>query len=333
MILLTGGAGYIGSMVARLLLAQGEKVLVYDNLSTGHKDSIPAGAQFVFGDVLDGELLSRVMRDHKVTEVLHFAAKLVVSESVEKPLDYYEVNVVGGLRLIQACLKNNIRHLVFSSTAAVYGQPSEVPVRENSPLNPMNPYGASKAMMEKFLEDADHAHGLRSVRLRYFNVAGAALDGSHGQRSLNATHLVKVASEAAAGKRPGMKIYGENYETADGTCIRDYIHVEDLAQAHLKALDHLRKGGESLTLNCGDGRGASVREVITVMKKVSQRDFPVEVAQKRAGDPGSLVAESTEIRRRLNWTPQATDLETICRTAFEWEQRLAANPPAGRRVT
>ncbi|MCX7977978.1 MAG: UDP-glucose 4-epimerase GalE [Bdellovibrionaceae bacterium] len=321
-ILVTGGAGYIGSHTSSLLLARGHQVVVYDNLSTGFKEAIPKDSRFIFGDVRDRDLLRRVMRDHQIEAVIHFAAKLIVPESVEKPYEYYETNVLGGMNVAWACAETGVKALVFSSTAAVYGNPDRVPVTEDAPLRPLNPYGKSKAMVEEILRDFDHRYGVRFVSLRYFNVAGAAADLSNGQRTKNATHLIKVAAEVACGKRPFLTIFGTDYPTLDGTGVRDYIHVEDLAVAHLLALEYLVDGGTSLVLNCGYGHGFSVRQVVETMRRESQIHFATEDGPRRPGDAAEIVADSTRLRKILGWVPQHDDLGFICRTAVQWERKL-----------
>lgn len=323
-VLVTGGAGYIGSHTAELLLKAGFSVTVYDDLSTGDRRAVPDGADFVFGDIRNGELLFRVLKDQEVDAVIHFAAKLIVPESIEKPLDYYETNVLGGFRVIEASLKAGVSHFIFSSTAAVYGE-SEEPASEDSKISPLTPYGSSKRMVERILEDLSSSQpSFGWISLRYFNVAGAALDGKNGQRTKNATHLVKVAAEAAAGRRAGMNIFGTDYSTPDGTCIRDYIHVEDLASAHVVALESLRAGRvKNQIYNCGYGHGISVREVVDSMRAVSRVDFKVNEAARRPGDPARIVAEVRKIKNQLGWVPQYDSLETICRTAFAWESRLS----------
>jgi UDP-glucose 4-epimerase len=321
-ILVTGGAGYIGGITATLLCDQEHEVYVLDNLSTGFLVSVPKAAQFVEGDILNQELVEKVLGTNQIEAVIHFAAKLIVPESVEKPFEYYENNVVGGLRLLEACRKTGVKKIIFSSTAAVYGDPETMPVVETAPVAPLNPYGASKAMVEQFLRDYEKAYGLKYVVLRYFNVAGAMEDLSRGQRTKNATHLIKVASETAAGKRPTMYIHGTDYKTPDGTGVRDYIHVVDLAQAHLDALAYLNKGGASEVMNCGYDHGFSVREVIEKVKSVSQNNFKVIEGPRREGDAETIVADSSKARRLLGWRPKYDNLEFICRTAYEWERKL-----------
>lgn len=322
-VLVTGGAGYIGSHTVQNLIDAGHQIVVYDNLSTGFKDAIPLKADFVFGDVRDKLMLSRIMKDKQIEAVVHFAAKLIVPESIEKPAEYYENNTLGVVALVQACLENKIDKVVFSSTAAVYGDANEgsEAISELAKTAPLNPYGQSKLMSERILFDCEAPHGLRAVCLRYFNVAGAALDGKNGQRTKNATHLIKVASEAACGKRSALGLFGSDYKTHDGTCIRDYIHVEDLADLHVLALQYLGDGGKSEVFNCGYGHGFSVREVIASVKKVSRVDFVVNEQERRPGDAASLVADSSKVKKTFGWTPERDNIELICRSAFEWENR------------
>lgn len=319
--LVVGGAGYIGSHVAAQLGARGDEVIVLDDLSTGFVEAVPATAHFVRGDVGDPAVVARVLA-RGVDGVLHFAARVVVPESVADPLGYYAANTANTLGLIRACVAAGVGRLVFSSTAAVYGVPSSGLAAEGDPTEPINPYGRSKLMSEWILGDAAAAHDLRFVALRYFNVAGAALDGTNGQRTAGATHLVKVAAEAAAGVRDAVTIYGTDFDTPDGTGVRDYIHIEDLARAHLRALDHLDRGGESLTLNCGYGHGASVREVLQTMREVGGHDFEIREGPRRPGDPGALVARADRIRQALGWAPEHDDLREICRSAYAWERRM-----------
>ncbi len=321
-VLVTGGAGYIGSHTVQKLLDAGYGVVVYDNVTTGFREAIPVGAELIMGDVRDKLMLSRVMKDKKISAVVHFAAKLIVSESVEKPLDYYENNTMGALALAQACIENEVGMVVFSSTSMVYaGAEVSYMLTEISPTSPSNPYGQTKLMSELILRDCEKPYGLRSVCLRYFNVAGAALDGKNGQRTKNATHLIKVASEAACGKRESVGIFGTDYPTEDGTGVRDYIHVEDLAELHVLALKYLNDGGRSEVFNCGYGRGFSVREVIDAVRKVSGVNFKVVEQPRRAGDAVYLVADSSKIRKAFSWTPKYDNLELICQTAYNWEKR------------
>lgn len=322
-VLVTGGAGYIGSHTALALCDRGEKVVVLDDLSSGFDWAVPAAAELVVGDVSDRALLSQLIVENSITEIVHFAARILVQESVGDPLRYYLGNTVKTRALLETALANGVTRLIFSSTAAVYGEAQVDIIPEDQPTAPINPYGRSKLMSEWMLADVARAHGLAYVVLRYFNVAGADPAGRAGETRRVATHLVKVASEAASGVRPGVEIFGTDYPTRDGSCIRDYVHVSDLASAHVAALDYLRTGGANLTLNCGYGRGFSVKEVVDVVKRVSGVDFPVKVSGRRAGDPACLVGAADRIRAELGWTPHLDDLETIVRHALGWEERLA----------
>ncbi|WP_020177828.1 UDP-glucose 4-epimerase GalE [Methylopila sp. M107] len=322
-VLVTGGAGYIGSHMALALLDAGRKVVVIDNLSTGFRRAVPEAVPFVEGCVGDEALVGEIIAEHGVEAIVHFAGSIVVPDSVVDPLGYYLNNTVRSRALIAAAVAGGVKRFVFSSTAAVYGEASAEPLDEDVPLAPVSPYGASKLMTEQMLADASKAYDLRFVALRYFNVAGADPAGRTGQSSPKATHLIKTASEAVTGKRDRLRIFGEDYPTPDGTCIRDYIHVTDLVGAHVLALDHLAKGGESLIANCGYGRGASVKEVIASMKRVSGSDFLVESAPRRAGDPAALVANPARVKSVLGWSPAYDDLDTIVGHALAWE-RLAA---------
>ena len=323
-ILVTGGAGYIGSHMVHELVDAGESVVVLDNLSTGFRFLVPSGVPFVAGSTGDRDLVAQTIAKHGVTAIIHFAASIVVPDSVRDPLGYYRNNTMNTCLLLDAAVNGGVTQFIFSSTAAVYGNPERVPVREDAPTNAISPYGSSKLMSEIMLHDTARAHDLRFVALRYFNVAGADPRGRTGQATPQATHLIKVACEAALGKRAKLDVYGTDYPTPDGTCIRDYIHVSDLARAHSAALAHLRRGGASSTFNCGYGHGASVLEVIEAVRRVSGRDFPVEMAGRRAGDPVSLVADVSRIRSTLDWRPQYDDLNTIVSHAFAWERRLTA---------
>ncbi len=323
-ILVTGGAGYIGSHMVHALIDAGERVIVLDNLSTGFDWAVAKGAQLVVGDTGDQALVSRLIAQHGVEAIIHFAASIVVPDSVADPLGYYRNNTMNSRALLECAVRGGVRHFVFSSTAAVYGNPDTVPIDEDAPLRPMSPYGSSKLMTEIMLRDAAAAHGLGHVILRYFNVAGADPELRAGQSTRNATHLIKVAVETALGARPKMQIFGTDYPTPDGTCIRDYIHVTDLTRAHSAALRHLRAGGASTTLNCGYGRGFSVREVVDTVKRVSGVDFAVDVGARRPGDPAQIVARSDRIRALLGWQPQYDDLTTIVRHALAWERQLLA---------
>jgi UDP-glucose 4-epimerase len=324
-ILVTGGAGYIGSHVVRQLGERKEKVVVLDNLSTGFKSAVLHG-EIVVGDTGDRELVSRVLRDHKVATVMHFAAHTIVPESVSNPLKYYGNNTCSTRSLLQCCQEAGVKHFVFSSTAAVYGIPEDGAASEDSPKQPINPYGMSKLMSEMMLKDLAAASALRYVVLRYFNVAGSDPGGRIGQSTLKATLLTKVACEVAVGKRSHIEVFGTDYPTPDGTGVRDYIHVEDLATAHVNALDYLRANGESVTLNCGYGHGYSVREVIATVNKLNGKPIATVESPRRAGDPPSLIAKAQRIRDTLKWTPQYDTLDEIVRSQLEWERRLQREP-------
>ncbi len=326
-VLVTGGAGYIGSHTCRHLLDAGHRLVVLDNFYSGHRWAVPAEAVLIEGDAGDQALVAKVLQAHRIDAVIHFAGHIVVPESVAEPLKYYRNNTLASCRLLEACTQAGVRHFIYSSTAAVYGIPNQLPVREDAPLAPINPYGHSKLMTEQILRDLGESTGgaastqFRYVILRYFNVAGARLDGTLGQATPQTTHLIKVASEAACGVRGAVTVYGADYPTPDGTCIRDYIHVDDLARAHVAALAYLRAGGRSEVLNCGYGTGYSVRQVLDTMRTVSQVDFPIEIGERRPGDAPAVVADATRIHAVLNWQPQHQDLHVICRSAFEWEAK------------
>lgn len=322
-VLVTGAAGYIGSHIAHELVDDGRDVVVLDNLSTGVRENVPEAASFVHGDAGDFELVTALLAEHDVEAVMHFAGSIVVPESVEDPLKYYSNNTAVTRTLLAACVAQGVDKFVFSSTAAVYGMPSsdELPVTEETPTAPINPYGSSKLMTEWMLRDVAHAHDFRYVALRYFNVAGADPKGRTGQSTPQATHLIKVASEAALGKRERLAIFGTDYETRDGTCIRDYIHVTDLARVHILALEALESGEDSRVLNCGYGHGYTVREVIEAVKRVSEVDFEVADAARRAGDPPELIADSTKLREQFGWQPQHDEIDEIVRTALAWEKK------------
>jgi UDP-glucose 4-epimerase len=321
-ILVTGGAGYIGSHMVHELADAGERVVVLDNLSTGFDWAVATGVPLIVGDTGDQDLVAQIIRGHKVDSIIHFAAWLVVPDSVKDPLGYYKNNTANSRALIEAAVKNGVRQFIFSSTCAVYGNPAQVPVTEDTVAAPISPYGWSKVMTEIMLRDAGTANDLRYVTLRYFNVAGADPKCRTGQSTKNATQLIKVAVEAALGLRSKIDIYGSDYPTLDGTCVRDYIHVSDLVRAHLDALRYLRAGGSSVTLNCGYGHGFSVREVIEMVKFVSGVDFKVEIASRRPGDPAQIVAASDRARAILGWTPQYDDLATTIAHTLAWEQKL-----------
>jgi UDP-glucose 4-epimerase len=321
-ILVTGGAGYIGSHMVLAVLDRGEEAVVLDDLSTGVRAQVDERAAFYQGHCGDLALLQELFTRHHVTAVIHFAGSIVVPESVEKPLLYYQNNTVASRNLIQACVQAGVGNFIFSSTAAVYGMPSANPVTEDMALAPINPYGRSKLMTEWMLEDTSRAHDFRYVALRYFNVAGGDPKGRTGQSTPRATHLIKRACQVALGRLPHLDIFGTDFPTRDGTGIRDYIHVSDLVCAHALALEHLQRGGASLTLNCGYGHGFSVREVIDTVSKVVGRKMPTKEGPRRAGDAPELVADSSNLKRRLAWTPTHDDLEEIVSTALAWERRL-----------
>lgn len=326
-ILVTGGAGYIGSHVVRQLGNAGESVVVLDNLSTGFREAVTVG-DLVIGDTGDAALLDRIFEEHDIDTVMHFAAHTVVPESVSDPLKYYGNNTCSSRTLLQQATKYGVRNIVFSSTAAVYGILPEGKASESTPTQPINAYGSSKLMTEWMLRDLASAGGPNYVALRYFNVAGCEPTGTIGQSTPKATLLVKVACEAAVGLRSKVSIYGTDYPTPDGTGLRDYIHVEDLAAAHLDALAYLRSGGKSATLNCGYGHGYSVREVLAAVAKANGEALTIVEEPRRPGDPPELVAIATEIRKVLGWEPRFDDLDTIVRTSLEWERKIAAQDPS-----
>ena len=322
-ILVTGGAGYIGSHMVLELLDAGESVVVLDNLSTGFAWAVDPRATLVVGDMGDQRLVERVMKLHAVEAVIHFAARIVVPDSVSDPLGYYLANTVKTRAVMAAAVACGVRHFIFSSTAAVYGTPEVMPVKEDAPARPESPYGTSKLVTEWMLRDAAAAHDLSYVVLRYFNVAGADPKGRTGQSTPNATHLIKVAVQTAIGLRQKMDVFGTDYPTPDGTCLRDYIHVTDLVRAHLSALAHLRGGGESMVANCGYGHGYSVKEVIDTVRAVTKVNFRADYAPRRPGDAAAVVADATRARTRLGWTPEHDDLTEIVEAAYAWERRLA----------
>jgi len=321
-ILITGGAGYIGSHMVHALVEAGERVVVLDNLSTGFKWAIAPGVPLVTGETGDEALVARLIAEHGVSAIIHFAASIVVPDSVSDPLGYYRNNTVNSRALIACAVKGGVRQFIFSSTAAVYGNPAKVPIGEDDAVAPMSPYGSSKLMTEIMLRDAGIAHGLDYVILRYFNVAGADPGLRTGQSTRGATHLIKVAVETALGKRARMDVFGTDYPTPDGTCIRDYIHVADLVRAHSDALAYLRAGGRPVTLNCGYGHGFSVLDVIDTVKRVSGVDFRVDRTGPRPGDPARIVANSDRARELLGWRPQFDDLAAIVTHALAWERKL-----------
>lgn len=320
-VLVTGGAGYIGSHMVLALLDAGEKVVVLDNLSTGFWWALPQEVELVTGDMGDAQAVEAVLRQHDIEAIVHFAAKIVVPDSVADPLGYYLANTVKSRALIEAAVKHGVRRFIFSSTAAVYGDVGAEPVAEDLPLDPVSPYGRSKLMTEWMLQDTARAHDFRYVALRYFNVAGADPRGRTGQSTPNATHLIKVACQAALGDRPGLDVYGTDYDTPDGSALRDYIQVSDLAQAHMTALAHLRQGGESGAFNCGYGKGYSVLDVAETVKRVSGVDFPVRLMPRRAGDPPAIIARADRIRA-LGWRPRHDNLDEIVTQALAWEKAL-----------
>jgi UDP-glucose 4-epimerase len=325
MILVTGGAGYIGSHTSRRLVEAGYKLVVLDNLYSGHRWAVADEAVFVEGSAGDEAIVDQLIKQYDVSAVVHFAGHIVVPESVENPLKYYRNNCLVSQKLVESCRRNGVGNFLFSSSAAVYGLPDVIPVPENAPTRPINPYGATKLITEWLLRDVAQSTAadtvpFRYTALRYFNVAGAAIDGSLGQATPEATHLIKVACEAATGKRDGIRIFGTDYDTPDGTCIRDYIHVEDLAEAHVVVLDSLLAGGESGIYNCGYGSGYSVREVVDMVRQVSGVNFRSEEAPRRAGDARALIADSGLLQSQLGWRPRYNELELICRTAYDWEK-------------
>ena len=325
-ILVNGGAGYIGSHVVKQLGEEdGHNITIVDNLVTGFEDAITYG-NFINADLSDYEAVEKIFAENNFDAVIHFAASLVVPESVSDPLKYYMNNTANTANVIRCCIKHNVNKFIFSSTAATYGEPdaSLIPLNEECPTNPINPYGSSKLMSETVLRDTAAAFpDFKYVVLRYFNVAGASVDGRIGQSTKNATHLIKIAAEVAAGKREKMYVFGDDYATEDGTCIRDYIHVEDLASAHLKGLEYLEKENTSNTFNCGYGHGFSVLEVIEMMRKVSGVDIIADIEERRAGDPALLISDNTKIKTVMGWEPKYDDLDLICKTALEWEKTIS----------
>lgn len=319
-VLVTGGAGYIGSHMVKALLASGLKVVTMDDLSGGYRDAVPGGS-FVQGDIGDSQLVERVLREHQVSAVMNFASFIQVGESVTDPGKYYRNNLVNTVKLLDAMKSAGVGKFIFSSSAAVYGEPEEVPIPETHPKAPLNPYGRSKWMVEQILGDLDRAWGLKSVSLRYFNAAGADPGGTLGERHEPETHLIPLVLSAASGARPDIKVFGRDYDTPDGTCIRDYVHVTDLCQAHLLALQCLLDGGDSAAFNLGNGNGFSVQEVIAAAERVTGRRIPAVTAPRRAGDPARLVADASLARRRLGWHPLYDALDSIIAHAWAWEQQ------------
>ncbi|MEW6353450.1 MAG: UDP-glucose 4-epimerase GalE [Pseudomonadota bacterium] len=320
-LLVTGGAGYIGSHMVKLLLDDGHEVVTLDNLSTGHRDAV-LGGELIHGDLADRPLLDKLFSEHRFDGVLHFAAFIEVAESVRDPGKYYRNNLANTINLLDAMVAREVNHFILSSTAAIFGEPRYVPIDEKHVRNPINPYGLSKWMVEKILADYDRAHGLKSICLRYFNAAGADPSGLLGERHEPESHLIPLVLQAASGRRAAIQIFGDDYDTPDGTCVRDYIHIVDLCQAHLLAMDKLVRENKSAAYNLGNGSGFSVRQVIDTARRVTGCDIDALPAPRRAGDPARLVADSKLARRALHWTPRYADLETIIDHAWLWEQRF-----------
>ena len=323
-VLVTGGAGYIGSHTSRHLLSAGYEILVLDNLYSGHRWAVPEQALFIEGDAGDPKLVNQIFNDYSIDAIVHFAGHIVVPESVAEPLKYYENNCAVTQTLAGLAVAHGIKHMIFSSSAAVYGEPKELPVTESTLTKPISPYGRTKLISEWLLEDVSRANDqFNYVALRYFNVAGAALDGTIGQSTPAATHLIKVASELAVGKREQVSLFGTDYPTPDGTCIRDYIHIEDLAAAHVSALRYLQEGGSSDVFYCGYGQGFSVKEVLDCVANIVNENLNIKQVERRAGDPAELIANNEKILATLDWQPQYNDIELICQTALDWERFLA----------
>ena len=320
--MVVGGAGYIGSHMVKDLLQANYNVITLDDFSTGHRDLL-LGGKLIEGNLGDTTLLNRFFSDHRIDVVMHFAAYSIVSESVKSPVDYYRNNVARTIELLDAMVQHNVKRFIFSSSAAVYGEPIEVPIKEEHPLQPTNPYGATKVAIEKMLSDFDSAYGLKYVSLRYFNAAGADASGKIGERHVPETHLIPLIIKVAMGERNSIKIFGTDYPTRNGTCIRDYIHVSDLTQAHFLAVEKLMAGGESATYNLGNNRGYSVREVIDIAAKVTKKQITAIEDSRRSGDPAVLIANSDKIRKELSWQPRFEDLEIILETAWKWHQNDA----------
>lgn len=313
-----GGAGYIGSHAVQALINKGEEVVVIDNLLTGHKEAVHKKAKFFEGDIRDKEFMLSVFKNEKVTAVVHFAASSLVGESVVDPLKYFNNNVYGTQVTLEVMKELGIKKIVFSSTAATYGEATEVPIYETTPTNPKNPYGESKLMMEKMMHWCDEAHGIKFVALRYFNVAGASLDGSIGEDHNPESHLVPIILQTALGQRESIAIFGDDYETTDGSCVRDYVHVVDLGEAHVLALDYLNKGNESNIFNLGSNEGFSVKQMIEEARKITQKEIPAIISERRAGDPAILIASPEKAKKILGWEPKYTDVTTIFETAWKW---------------
>ncbi|MBQ9904244.1 MAG: UDP-glucose 4-epimerase GalE [Synergistaceae bacterium] len=319
-VLICGGAGYIGSHNVRAFSQHGEDVVVVDNLETGHRASVPADVKFYEGDIRNSETLAKIFTENKIEAVIHFCAYSLVGESVEQPLKYFDNNVGGMISLLEAMQKFDVKRIIFSSTAATYGEPKRVPILETDPTEPTNPYGESKRIMEKMMNWVSRRYDIRYVSLRYFNVAGAWHDGSIGEDHKCETHLVPIILQVPLGKREFVTVYGNDYPTKDGTCIRDYIHVEDLADAHILALEYLRSGGESNIFNLGSGDGYSVMEMLTAARSVTGHEIPAKIGERRAGDPARLIADSTKARKVLHWQPKITRMEDIIATAWKWHK-------------
>jgi UDP-glucose 4-epimerase len=331
-VLVTGGAGYIGSHMVLALVEAGESVVVVDNLTTGFSSFLPEGVPLFIGDAGDENLVEGVISAHNVDAIIHFAGSVVVPDSMRDPLAYYRNNTMTTRSLLNVAVRCGVKRFIFSSTAAVYGNPEQMPVPEEAPTRPLSPYGSSKLMTEIMLHDVASAHDMQFVVLRYFNVAGADPQARIGLATIGATHLLKIAVEAATGQRARIEVYGTDYPTPDGSCIRDFIHVSDLAQAHRAALAYLREGGESATLNCGYGRGYSVLETIEAVRRVSGRNFAVQYAPRRPGDIMTMIADTGRIRSTLDWTPQYDDLETIAAHALAWETKLMHERNSNERL-
>jgi len=319
-ILVCGGAGYIGSHAVYQLVKAGEEVVIVDNLQTGHQRAINPAAKFYQGDIRDAKILDKIFTENKIEAVIHFAANSLVGESVEKPLMYFNNNVYGMQILLESMVRNGVDKIVFSSTAATYGEPEKIPIEENDRTQPTNPYGESKLIMEKMMKWVSRANGVRFVSLRYFNAAGAVEDGSIGEDHHPETHLIPLILQVPLGKRDHIIIFGDDYPTPDGTCLRDYIHVLDLADAHILALNYLRNGGESNVFNLGNGQGFSVKEMIVAAEKVTGQKIKTEMGTRRAGDPAQLIASSDKAKKILKWNPQFADVEKVIETAWTWHK-------------